>query len=124
MEESNRISRYLAGESVTAIAKDEGVSRQAVIDFLKRAGVHKDKVDVKSRTKGVASDKPTPVSQKTLSLISGYTFDDARGEVSFGDNVFWKAGVGFYWKRWVGSDEPLVDVPLPALSDTFDVVSA
>ena len=114
MEENDRIKRYVGGDSISAIAKDEGVSRQAIIDYLKRSGVYGDKPKTAPKKTG---DKPSPISQKTLNNISSFVFAEARGEESFGDNVFWRDG--FYWKRWVGYDLPLENVPLVELNDTF-----
>lgn len=133
------IKRYIGGESITAIAKDADVSRQAVIKHLKRAGVHKEGV---TKTKGVtggvtkgvtpksgggvtpkSNKKPTPVSPKVLQRIDQWVkegkHEEARGEVYCGDNVYFRKGKGFYWKRWVRFNEPLEDVMLGELNDTF-----
>jgi hypothetical protein len=40
MKAKERISRYVAGESISAIAKAAGVSRQAIINTLKKEGVY------------------------------------------------------------------------------------
>jgi len=108
--ENNRIKRYQDGDSISSIAKDEGVSRQAVIDYLKRSGAYKSKSSM---------TKPRPISQKVMTRISGFVQSEVKGEASLGDNVFWKKGSGFYWKKWVGMDKPLEDIPLPELNDTF-----
>ena len=63
--------------------------------------------------------KPREITLRLKNKISIFEFADAKGEVSFGENVFWKKGNGFYWKRFVKRDDPLEDVPLVELNDTF-----
>jgi len=41
MDKDKLIERYVAGESVSALARDFKISRPTVIGYLKRAGVHK-----------------------------------------------------------------------------------
>jgi len=63
--------------------------------------------------------KPRDISLRLKNRISIYEFSEAKGEVSFGENVFWKKGIGFYWKRYVEYDKPLEDISLVELNDTF-----
>ena len=63
--------------------------------------------------------KPREVTLRLKNKISIFEFADAKGEVSFGENVFWRKGNGFYWKRYAGKDKPLEDVSLVELTDTF-----
>lgn len=123
MEKADMIKRYTDGESVTSIAKEAGVTRQAIIKHLKSVGVHRAQEDAEvpqAKPKSLKTDKkPTVVSQKALQLISGYDLEGAKGEVYFGSNVYYRKGEGFYWKRWVGYDKPLINVGLAELTDTF-----
>ena len=118
MDESIIIKRYVGGDTISAIAKDADVSRQAIIKQLKKAGVHNVVVKPSEKVKPKKLDaKPSSISQKTLNNISSFVFAEARGEEGFGDNVFWRDG--FYWKRWVGFNLLLENVPLVELNDTF-----
>ena len=69
MDRSERISRYENGESISSIARNAKVSRQAVIRSLQRAGVHGDVV-VESEVR----DKPVVAVKKA---VAGLPFDPA-----------------------------------------------
>ncbi len=63
--------------------------------------------------------KPSPISKRVMLVIEAFDPAEVKGEASLGDNVFWKKGDGFYWKRYVGIDKPLENISLVELNDTF-----
>ena len=122
MEREERVRRYKDGESIYAIAKLAGVSRQSVMRSLERAGVYeRGDVNIPKKEKNVKI-KVKKVERMRPSFVGGLPFDpadlddepDARGtlgrnlkKTASGYEVFDMRNGG--WRKFKTVDEIKLD---------------
>lgn len=101
-----RVEMYLNGESVSVVADRMGISRQALVKYLKNVGIYKPAMQIIEKKRA----KPTSPPKKEVVLdlpevgrVRDVDFSTIKGEVYMSKNLYATKG-GYLVKWWKGGD--------------------